>query len=160
MCSLGIKPITFALLTQCSTPEPQEHCVPLSNNRISEQISCLFVLDHLLVIFAVWYASVWEMWETVLRSSNIYQGRRCFGRITASSVKEIIGFTAGIVKADWIIRSGFCIQQQFCMFPLHSISGYIKPSQCMLQQLMKNGAHFTCLFLFCISKRMVRTLCI
>ncbi len=36
----------------------------------------------------------------VLRSSNIYQGRRCFGRITASSVKEIIGFTAGIVKAD------------------------------------------------------------
>ncbi len=25
MCSLGIKPTTFALLTQCSTPEPQEH---------------------------------------------------------------------------------------------------------------------------------------
>ncbi len=27
MCSLGIEPTTFALLTQCSTTEPQEHCV-------------------------------------------------------------------------------------------------------------------------------------
>ncbi len=26
MCSLGIDPPTFALLTQCSTTEPQEHC--------------------------------------------------------------------------------------------------------------------------------------
>ncbi len=25
VCSLGIKPTTFALLTQCSTTEPQEH---------------------------------------------------------------------------------------------------------------------------------------
>ncbi len=25
MCSLGIEPTTFALLTQCSTTEPQEH---------------------------------------------------------------------------------------------------------------------------------------
>ncbi len=25
MCSLGIEPITFALLTQCSTTEPQDH---------------------------------------------------------------------------------------------------------------------------------------
>ncbi len=25
MCSLGIEPMTFALLTQCSTTEPQEH---------------------------------------------------------------------------------------------------------------------------------------
>ncbi len=24
-CSLGIEPTTFALLTQCSTTEPQEH---------------------------------------------------------------------------------------------------------------------------------------
>ncbi len=27
VCSLGIEPTTFALLTQCSTTEPQEHCV-------------------------------------------------------------------------------------------------------------------------------------
>ncbi len=27
MCSLGVEPTTFALLTQCSTTEPQEHCV-------------------------------------------------------------------------------------------------------------------------------------
>ncbi len=26
MCSLGIEPMTFALLTQCSTTEPQEQC--------------------------------------------------------------------------------------------------------------------------------------
>ncbi len=26
MCSLGIEPTTFALLTQCSTTEPQELC--------------------------------------------------------------------------------------------------------------------------------------
>ncbi len=26
MCSLGIEPTSFALLTQCSTTEPQEHC--------------------------------------------------------------------------------------------------------------------------------------
>ncbi len=30
VCSLGIEPTTFALLTQCSTTEPQEH--PLGNN--------------------------------------------------------------------------------------------------------------------------------
>ncbi len=27
VCSLGIKPTTFALLTQCSTTEPQEHAI-------------------------------------------------------------------------------------------------------------------------------------
>ncbi len=27
MCSLGIEPTTFALLTQCSTTEPQEHII-------------------------------------------------------------------------------------------------------------------------------------
>ncbi len=27
VCSLGIEPTTFALLTQCSTTEPQEHFV-------------------------------------------------------------------------------------------------------------------------------------
>ncbi len=27
VCSLGIEPTTFALLTQCSTTEPQEHGV-------------------------------------------------------------------------------------------------------------------------------------
>ncbi len=27
MCSLGIEPTTFVLLTQCSTTEPQEHCI-------------------------------------------------------------------------------------------------------------------------------------
>ncbi len=31
MCSLGIEPTTFALLTQCSTTEPQEHSSPWSN---------------------------------------------------------------------------------------------------------------------------------
>ncbi len=30
MCSLGIKPTTFALLTQCSTTEPQEHLFPVT----------------------------------------------------------------------------------------------------------------------------------
>ncbi len=28
VCSLGIEPTTFALLTQCSTTEPQEHYQP------------------------------------------------------------------------------------------------------------------------------------
>ncbi len=27
MCSLGIEPTTFALLTQCSTTEPREHII-------------------------------------------------------------------------------------------------------------------------------------
>ncbi len=27
VCFLGIEPTTFALLMQCSTTEPQEHCV-------------------------------------------------------------------------------------------------------------------------------------
>ncbi len=31
MCSLGIKPTTFALLTQCSTTEPQEHSFTIKN---------------------------------------------------------------------------------------------------------------------------------
>ncbi len=33
MCSLGIEPTTLALLTQCSTTEPQEHF--LTDNRLS-----------------------------------------------------------------------------------------------------------------------------
>ncbi len=33
MCSLGIEPTTLALLTQCSTTEPQEHF--LTVNRLS-----------------------------------------------------------------------------------------------------------------------------
>ncbi len=32
MCSLGIEPTTFALLTQCSTTEPQEHYLLIDNN--------------------------------------------------------------------------------------------------------------------------------
>ncbi len=32
MCSLGIEPTTFALLTQCSTTEPQEHIVYILHN--------------------------------------------------------------------------------------------------------------------------------
>ncbi len=31
VCSLGIEPTTFALLTQCSTTEPQEHIL-ISNS--------------------------------------------------------------------------------------------------------------------------------
>ncbi len=30
VCSLGIEPTTFALLTQCSTTEPQEHRIDTS----------------------------------------------------------------------------------------------------------------------------------
>ncbi len=33
MCSLGIEPTTFALLTQCSTTEPQEHTLCNVNKR-------------------------------------------------------------------------------------------------------------------------------
>ncbi len=33
VCSLGIEPTTFALLMQCSTPEPQEHSILTEQNR-------------------------------------------------------------------------------------------------------------------------------
>ncbi len=32
VCSLGIEPTTFALLTQCSTTESQAHCCPEDNH--------------------------------------------------------------------------------------------------------------------------------
>ncbi len=35
MCSLGIEPTTLALLTQCSTTEPQEHCIVSSSLLLS-----------------------------------------------------------------------------------------------------------------------------
>ncbi len=39
VCSLGIEPTTFALLTQCSTTEPQQHCM-------TPWTCCLSVLAH------------------------------------------------------------------------------------------------------------------
>ncbi len=32
VCSLGIEPTTFALLTQCSTTEPQEHYIKVTGD--------------------------------------------------------------------------------------------------------------------------------
>ncbi len=37
MCSLGIEPTTFALLTQCSIAEPQEHIIGNYNYWFIEQ---------------------------------------------------------------------------------------------------------------------------
>ncbi len=42
MCSLGIEPTTFELLTQCSTTEPQEH----SNIYIKRAPIRIFEADH------------------------------------------------------------------------------------------------------------------
>ncbi len=36
VCSLGIEPTTFALLTQCSTTEPQEHTMDLVQRILSQ----------------------------------------------------------------------------------------------------------------------------
>ncbi len=41
VCSLGIEPTTFALLTQCSTTEPQEHLCEDSNVIDIRLIFCL-----------------------------------------------------------------------------------------------------------------------
>ncbi len=43
VCSLGIEPTTFALLTQCSTTEPQEHieskkCVVFLDFKVKENV--------------------------------------------------------------------------------------------------------------------------
>ncbi len=46
VCSLGIEPTTFALLTQCSTTEPQEHYLLVNN----QNISLLFPPDTFIVI--------------------------------------------------------------------------------------------------------------
>ncbi len=56
VCTLGIEPTTFALLTQCSTTEPQEHTVLRTHNikyvdefvSSSEQIWRNVALHHLL----------------------------------------------------------------------------------------------------------------
>ncbi len=37
MCSLGIEPTTFALLTQCSNTEPQEHYLDFFFSKICLQ---------------------------------------------------------------------------------------------------------------------------
>ncbi len=36
MCSLGIEPTTFVLLTQCSTTEPQEHVLNMYSTNVNE----------------------------------------------------------------------------------------------------------------------------
>ncbi len=45
MCSLGIKPTTFALLTQCSTTEPQEHKTNKPNNFFAIKVSTSIILQ-------------------------------------------------------------------------------------------------------------------
>ncbi len=42
VCSLGIEPTTFALLTQCSTTEPLEHILSDKLNRSNMVHSCYF----------------------------------------------------------------------------------------------------------------------
>ncbi len=49
VCSLGIKPTTFALLTQCSTAEPQEHFIVLQVRNIVRDRSyseCIMFLHN------------------------------------------------------------------------------------------------------------------
>ncbi len=45
MCFLGIKPTTFALLTQCSTTEPQEHVPHLTPPSLSQRIYAEFTTE-------------------------------------------------------------------------------------------------------------------
>ncbi len=45
MCSLGIEPTTFALLTQCSTTEPQEHLLCINLNLRKLTLMTGFVLQ-------------------------------------------------------------------------------------------------------------------
>ncbi len=49
MCSLGIEPTTFALLTQCSTTEPLEHSMCLCGLRLKNTLfSTYYTLLSLL----------------------------------------------------------------------------------------------------------------
>ncbi len=46
VCSLGIEPTSFALLTQCSTTEPQEHKLKVINDIMTVKV--YLVKHHIL----------------------------------------------------------------------------------------------------------------
>ncbi len=61
MCSLGIEPTTFALLTQCSTTEPQEHIKlglhqtkwPINDyNQFGEVVTCNYKMYVILISYS------------------------------------------------------------------------------------------------------------
>ncbi len=67
MCSLGIEPTTFALLTQCSTTEPQEHyyyiCLPLCAHILYFDAAKFSIKQFALIYFTV----------SVVRQRNEYE---------------------------------------------------------------------------------------
>ncbi len=57
MCSLGIEPTTFALLTQCSTTEPQELCIIVYvTNKAHLSLICILFCISLLKVPFLWSA--------------------------------------------------------------------------------------------------------
>ncbi len=53
VCSLGIEPTTFALLTQCSTSEPQEHLFMYMCSVEQTNLDCTFSFIHDFILFFI-----------------------------------------------------------------------------------------------------------
>ncbi len=79
MCSLGIEPTTFALLMQCSTTEPLEHCIMtmfifrwiiLSSERLLDGNRCRILFRYISLSTCVWLCTcidvrpqrTWRCW--------------------------------------------------------------------------------------------------
>ncbi len=103
MCSLGIEPTTFALLTQCSTTEPQEHmhhvstCIMFkfySQNR--KQWLFASVSQHLMCMCCRW------SWPWLLSAD----GFQTWGKRTVSC--DLLGeslITVWMMSGDFIFLS-------------------------------------------------------
>ncbi len=90
VCSLGIEPTTFALLTQCSTTEPQEHfikcikkipfSVPSAQLRMNKQHLSTF-RKHIFTLSIYLNGFLDSMWRSRIFSSvHIRQEQRIYQR--------------------------------------------------------------------------------
>ncbi len=103
MCSLGIKPTTFTLLTQCSTTEPQEHCIIVL-------CYCIFLEGLGLCMFLCCCQPI----RTVIASFS------CIFRVIShfySSVDWLQTMTAELslcTNVYFIISSASAVEKQYC----------------------------------------------
>ncbi len=102
MCSLGIEPITFALLTQCSTTEPQEHRfatqitfhkINCSQNNISHSdcLCCPFVSKEICNLCSDSETFIYMIWVAILMIYSKHQHNRKIHKTVALIIESVGG---------------------------------------------------------------------
>ncbi len=83
VCSLGIEPTTFALLTQCSTTEPQEHWNKWCN---MYHFFCFFTMNK--ITFWHWFKQILNKFEQKLNTGVFFIYYYLFKRTMSLGIKS------------------------------------------------------------------------